>query len=235
MDEKKFRCPECENYSTMGKRNLIRHLMKIHTLNENEATERYENLPSSRCPFCPVTFKHKRSGNIKTALNVLERHVQDQHDKNFSAEIDLKCGLCQAQFLLLEFKQKHACQVQIAIMSNLKQLKKPYMCTLCDSKEVKYANLKDLTDHYIGVHGSSCPEAQEFQKSRGTFAMGKQMKIFSCNLCKRRRFETREECDLHLTSCTVMRMIEKNLSKQCLQEKILDCPLCHLSQESEVS
>ena len=56
MDEKKFRCPECENYTTMVKRSLIGHLMKIHNLNDNEATERYKNLPSSRCPFCPVTF-----------------------------------------------------------------------------------------------------------------------------------------------------------------------------------
>ena len=66
--------------------------------------------------------------------------------------------------------------------------------------------------------------------------MAKQIKLFPCNLCKR-RFDSREECDLHLTSssCAVIKMIEKNLSKQWLQEKILDCPLCHLSLESEVS
>merc|ERR1712045_635313 len=101
--------------------------------------------------------------------------------------------------------------------------KKPYLCPLCDSKEVQYASLKDLTDHYINVHCPSCPEAQEFQKCRGTFAMAKQIKLFPCNLCKR-RFDSREECDLHLTSssCAVIKMIEKNLSKQWLQEKILD-------------
>ncbi|XP_035714063.1 oocyte zinc finger protein XlCOF6 isoform X2 [Folsomia candida] len=184
---KNFSCPYCRNNKAFATKQLwLRHLLQKHEILTTDK-------PLS-CTFCPKKF---------AISQLYERHVEN-HTK-FDEISPFFCPICDTRFKQEEQLKRHtvkSCQTFERVKD-----KNKYPCSLCNInffKPVKLAIHERLqhADRLTWICPTcGSPHLAESHLATHSLLHEDNADSYSCLVCKRASFTTKDDLSLHLSSC----------------------------------